>query len=319
MVHERKACQRCHREIDAHARLCPFCNFEYRLEREVENRTATVPLGFPQQPPRISHSNQPVPLTARLRQNRLFMFAAGAVLLVAAFAIGAMVNVLGNRGRVARAGEDRQQRPVLAVEPTQNSTVGDLRLVPADSTATVGEAITSAPLSSLDENLPAEAQRTDATALPSTEYSRILADAQRKPDPQSSSVDPRTLPAGLGALKQEPPPPSQKKPEVQKPSAPEIEPPHSQPAASSGNRTRPVPVRQPIPELKGLREGGTLRLRLLVGTDGRVKEVDIVRGLSGATAKVVESIQGWRFKPATLDGEPVEGSFDVEISFNAEP
>lgn len=85
------------------------------------------------------------------------------------------------------------------------------------------------------------------------------------------------------------------------------------------NRTSPEPVYQPVPSIeKSLREGGTFKARLTVGADGRVREVDVLQPLSGATARLIGAIQQWRFRPATEDGRAVEGTFDTELSFNAQ-
>jgi len=54
---------------------------------------------------------------------------------------------------------------------------------------------------------------------------------------------------------------------------------------------------------------GSVTARVLIGADGRVKAIDIVKspsdGLSEATRK--QALTRWRFKPATRDGVPVEG------------
>jgi TonB family protein len=79
-----------------------------------------------------------------------------------------------------------------------------------------------------------------------------------------------------------------------------------------------VPLKQPLPRLDDLRNSGTVRLRLTVSDDGRVKEIDVLQGLSGATADVVDAVRKWRFKPATLNGQPVQGTFEAEIMLNGQ-
>ncbi|HEX2061879.1 MAG TPA: TonB family protein, partial [Thermoanaerobaculia bacterium] len=85
-----------------------------------------------------------------------------------------------------------------------------------------------------------------------------------------------------------------------------------QPVRRASMRTRPVPQYQPLPEI---RARGTARLSLLIGADGRVREVDVTQPLRGGTADLVRAVQSWRFKPATENGEPVAAPYTVEISF----
>ena len=62
---------------------------------------------------------------------------------------------------------------------------------------------------------------------------------------------------------------------------------------------------------------GNVTARVLIGPDGRVKAIDIVKspsdGLSEATRK--QALTRWRFKPATRDGVPVEGWKTMTLRF----
>lgn len=62
---------------------------------------------------------------------------------------------------------------------------------------------------------------------------------------------------------------------------------------------------------------GNVTARVLIGPDGRVKAIDIVKspsdGLSEATRK--QALARWRFKPATRDGVPVEGWKTMTLRF----
>jgi len=49
------------------------------------------------------------------------------------------------------------------------------------------------------------------------------------------------------------------------------------------------------------------------GADGRVKDINIIDPIPGATAKVIEAVQTWRFKPATENGTPVNARVPVTI------
>jgi protein TonB len=62
---------------------------------------------------------------------------------------------------------------------------------------------------------------------------------------------------------------------------------------------------------------GNVTARVLIGADGRVKAIDIVKSpsddLSEATRK--QALARWRFKPATRDGVPVEGWKTMTLRF----
>lgn len=77
-------------------------------------------------------------------------------------------------------------------------------------------------------------------------------------------------------------------------------------------------LQPPYPSAE-LRRGteGSVTARVLVGADGRVKAIDIVKspseGLSEATRK--QALARWRFRPATRDGAPVEGWKTMTLRF----
>ena len=80
-------------------------------------------------------------------------------------------------------------------------------------------------------------------------------------------------------------------------------------------RTRPVPEYQPLPRVYAR---GTARLSLIVGPDGRVRDINIERALDRNTADVVAAVQRWRFRPATENGEPISAPYSVDISFGGQ-
>jgi TonB family protein len=85
-------------------------------------------------------------------------------------------------------------------------------------------------------------------------------------------------------------------------------------AAATVARTRPVPQYQPVPDIRVDRTH-TVRLDLTIGADGRVKEVGVQNPVPGQTARILATVQAWRFKPATENGVPVQAPFSVELSF----
>ena len=91
----------------------------------------------------------------------------------------------------------------------------------------------------------------------------------------------------------------------------------------------PVPVRKaakllsgdleppyPISEQRAGTEG-SVTVRLAIGTDGRVIRAEKVRATSDAFFKATQSyaMRNWRFKPATVDGRPVESSTVMTVHF----
>jgi periplasmic protein TonB len=63
---------------------------------------------------------------------------------------------------------------------------------------------------------------------------------------------------------------------------------------------------------------GTVTVRVLVGTDGRVRQVQILKASDADFAKATEKqvLRAWRFKPATRDGLPVEDWQTLTVRFD---
>jgi protein TonB len=62
---------------------------------------------------------------------------------------------------------------------------------------------------------------------------------------------------------------------------------------------------------------GRVVVRVLIGVDGRVKQVEKVSAASDAFLEATErrALQKWRFKPATRDGVPIEAWRTMGVSF----
>jgi protein TonB len=65
---------------------------------------------------------------------------------------------------------------------------------------------------------------------------------------------------------------------------------------------------------------GTVRVELTIGADGRVKAIHRLRATSEAFWRATErhALAHWRFRPATLDGRPVESTKVMNIYFRIE-
>jgi len=62
---------------------------------------------------------------------------------------------------------------------------------------------------------------------------------------------------------------------------------------------------------------GTVMLWVVVGTDGRAREIRVQRSLGmGLDEKAIEAIRSWRFQPGMKDGVPVAVQVNIEVAFH---
>ena len=65
---------------------------------------------------------------------------------------------------------------------------------------------------------------------------------------------------------------------------------------------------------------GKVQLACVIGKDGRVSAVELVRGLDNRlNQSAIEALSKWEFTPASRRGEPVEVEVLVEIPFRLAP
>jgi periplasmic protein TonB len=87
-----------------------------------------------------------------------------------------------------------------------------------------------------------------------------------------------------------------------------------------GGISAPKPLATPDPEYtdeaRRAKIQGTCILWLIVGADGRPRDIKVVRGLGyGLDAKALETVKQWKFEPAQKDGTPVNVQVSVEVIF----
>ena len=87
-----------------------------------------------------------------------------------------------------------------------------------------------------------------------------------------------------------------------------------------GGVLAPKPITTPDPQYtdqaRQAKHEGTCVLAMVVGPDGKPRDIRIQRGLGmGLDQKAIEAVQQWRFQPATKDGRPVAVQISVEVSF----
>ena len=87
-----------------------------------------------------------------------------------------------------------------------------------------------------------------------------------------------------------------------------------------GGVTMPVAIFKPEPEYseeaRAAKFQGTVRLAIVVDTDGTAKDIRVVGVLGmGLDEKAVEAVRKWRFKPGRKGAQPVPVSANVEVHF----
>jgi periplasmic protein TonB len=60
---------------------------------------------------------------------------------------------------------------------------------------------------------------------------------------------------------------------------------------------------------------GVVKLQVLVGTDGRIHDVKPVSGPEELVHPAIKAVKQWRYNPFFRDGEPIEVSTDISVTF----
>jgi TonB family protein len=64
----------------------------------------------------------------------------------------------------------------------------------------------------------------------------------------------------------------------------------------------------------GLR--GKVVMKILLGTDGKVKEIKVVEGNPLINSSAEDAVRQWEYRPFRMNGQPVEVESEVTIQFN---
>ncbi|HXH41126.1 MAG TPA: energy transducer TonB [Thermoanaerobaculia bacterium] len=272
---EQRACVRCNRPIDAYARSCVYCGWDQATPPPLEAASPAAPLYVP-------------PADNRLR-NRIIATVAFIVLVISAFVLGAHVRSL-NEAKATQAATQ-----AAANVPERSAPRSTVTLVPVEGSEPVQQEtpVTSAPAQPLSESNDTSGERADATALPSGAYSAAAkrATAERAANVNHDTIDPRTI-GGSGES-------------------------HSSRTTHNAeptvHHTRPVPLYQPVPTIVVDRPTSA-RLTLTVGSDGRVQDINVAQSIPGEMPRLIAAVQSWRYRPATLNGQPVTSTLSVDIN-----
>jgi TonB family protein len=77
----------------------------------------------------------------------------------------------------------------------------------------------------------------------------------------------------------------------------------------------PTPVTQFEPAPSEFANEGKVIMHALVGADGRVKDVRVIRGVEGLDDLAIASARKWIFRPATAQGKPVAVWVEIPMDF----
>ncbi len=88
-----------------------------------------------------------------------------------------------------------------------------------------------------------------------------------------------------------------------------------------GGVSAPKAIYAPDPEYseeaRKVKHMGTVVLWLIVGPDGKPRDIRVARTLGlGLDEKAIEAVRTWRFDPAMKDGKPVAVQINVEVNFH---
>jgi TonB family protein len=64
------------------------------------------------------------------------------------------------------------------------------------------------------------------------------------------------------------------------------------------------------------RVAGAVKLHVVVGVDGGVKQVEFISGPSIFGQSTLDAVRQWKYKPPTANGQPVEVDTTVEVVFS---
>jgi len=128
------------------------------------------------------------------------------------------------------------------------------------------------------------------------------------PKPPEQRVTTRTIDTGTTFVRPRPP-------EAEPQPEPEARPEPVRRAARIDPRSELKPP-YPASEQRAGTEG-SVTVKVLIGADGRVKAAEKVRATNDAffQATLRHALRNWRFRPATIDGRPIESSKVMTLHF----
>jgi protein TonB len=92
------------------------------------------------------------------------------------------------------------------------------------------------------------------------------------------------------------------------------------PVPVGGDVRPPMAVHVPKPIYPDLarkaRVSGLVRLSSIIGTDGRVRALELVSGHPLLVSAAIDAVRQWTYRPTLLNGEPVEVILMIDVNFS---
>jgi protein TonB len=64
------------------------------------------------------------------------------------------------------------------------------------------------------------------------------------------------------------------------------------------------------------RISGTVRLHVIIGTDGTMKQLEVISGHPMLQKAALDAVRQWRYQQTLLNGEPVEVDTTIDVIFS---
>ncbi len=97
----------------------------------------------------------------------------------------------------------------------------------------------------------------------------------------------------------------------------------SAPTGTTGGQIIPAePIYKKAPEYpkvaRQIGASGVVEVEATIGTDGRVKNAKVTRGNPMLQKAAIDAVLEWKYKPAVLNGKPVESPVQIKLNFTPE-
>jgi serine/threonine-protein kinase len=133
-------------------------------------------------------------------------------------------------------------------------------------------------------------------------------EAERRPTSGGKSTPPSTSPAPAATV----PPPAASAPASPPPSPPAApERPTGPLRVEKGETSAPKP--KSVVEAEATGSGGTVRVELTIGTDGRVSDARILKSTPGLDNAALAAARRWEFQPVRVNGEAFAVIYPVDV------